>query len=126
VTFRVYLPRVKRGAVAGKVAAASTGAASGRETVLVVEDGQAVRLLEGETRFPQKPFSPGVFAQKVRDVRDADRPALAAQAACPTRPPGETGRGSPPGPGLRQRSLVLSFAGFTTTRRATVSRPSAR
>jgi hypothetical protein len=36
------------------------------------------------------------------------------------------GRGSPPGPGLRQRSLALSFAGFTTTRMATVSRPSAR
>jgi two-component system cell cycle sensor histidine kinase/response regulator CckA len=47
-TFRIYLPRVKPVAVAGEVAAALEEAASGRETVLVVEDEKAVRALEAE------------------------------------------------------------------------------
>jgi len=35
-------------------------------------------LLEAGTWFLQKPFSPEALAQKVRDILDADRPALAA------------------------------------------------
>jgi two-component system cell cycle sensor histidine kinase/response regulator CckA len=156
-TFRIYLPRVESVAEAGGVAAASTRATSGRETVMVVEDEHVLRSLEAEilarhgyrvlaasgalealaleercagpiallvtdvvmpgrngrelarefvrrrpgTRvlyvsgyaheacagggpleaeswFLQKPFSPVVFARKVREVLDTDRPALAA------------------------------------------------
>ena len=156
-TFRIYLPRIQAVAVPDGETAAATRAASGRETVLVVEDEQAVRSLEAEvlsghgyrvlvagdaqaalaleercdepiallvtdvvmpgrsgrelaqefmrrrpgtrvlyvsgyandafvggslleagTWFLQKPFSPEGLAQKVRDVLDADRPALAA------------------------------------------------
>ena len=47
-TFRIYLPRVEAVAAVGEVAAASARAALGRETVLVVEDEQAVRELEAE------------------------------------------------------------------------------
>jgi DNA-binding NtrC family response regulator len=47
-TFRIYLPRVEPVAVAGAAAAARAKAASGRETVLVVEDEKSVRSLEAE------------------------------------------------------------------------------
>jgi PAS domain S-box-containing protein len=156
-TFRIFLPRVEQLAAPGAKDAVPAEAASGRETVLVVEDEQAVRaleaevlaahgyrvlvagdaqealaleelggesiallvtdvvmpgrsgrelarefvrrrpgtrvlyvsgyandafvgggLLDAETCFLQKPFSPEALAQKVRDVLDTDRPALAA------------------------------------------------
>ena len=47
-TFRIYLPRVEPVAAGDVPAAAPAAAASGRETVLVVEDEKAVRLLEAE------------------------------------------------------------------------------
>jgi hypothetical protein len=47
-TFRIYLPRVASAAADGDAAVALTRAASGGETVLVVEDEQAVRTLEVE------------------------------------------------------------------------------
>jgi two-component system, cell cycle sensor histidine kinase and response regulator CckA len=47
-TFRIYLPRVEPVAAAGEVAEAPAKSASGRETVLVVEDEKVVRALEAE------------------------------------------------------------------------------
>ncbi len=47
-TFRIYLPRVEPAAAAGEEAVESVPAASGQETVLVVEDEPAVRSLEAE------------------------------------------------------------------------------
>ena len=51
-TFRIYLPRVESAAT-GVPAAALVAAAPGRETVLVVEDERAVRLLEAEVLTAQ-------------------------------------------------------------------------
>ncbi len=47
-TFRIYLPRVEPVAVAGEAAPAPAAAPAGRETVLVVEDEEAVRAFEAE------------------------------------------------------------------------------
>ena len=51
-TFRIYLPRVESAAT-GVPAAALVAAAPGRETVLVVEDERAVRMLEAEVLTAQ-------------------------------------------------------------------------
>jgi CheY-like chemotaxis protein len=75
-TFQIYLPLADAGPMAGADRAARTGAASGKETVLLVEDEEGVRVLARRALLAK--------GYRVLEARDGME-ALKLYERCPTR-----------------------------------------